>query len=698
MRHAFVASTALKPMARQLLADRTPTAYLGVENFARKHAAEDAGALAWLVIGYAHTLDHDYAKAIDPLNRAKLHAGDLGDYVAYYLGDSYLETGRTAEAVASVQGFVHDFPNSLLVRDAQLLYMRALLAEDQPDQAIAIGEKNREPVRTDLEFALGRAYAAAGQSAKAAGIFQNIYYHYPLAAEAPAADTELKKLGNVPPPSVADLKTRASLLMSGKRYSDAASAYEDLLDRAPDADKPELQLALADAFHKAGQNREAKKELDVVQPVTPENSAERIFLSGEVARGTNDDDAFLKNVDDLRQQAPTSSYLEQALLSAGNIYLLRKDYDRAIDSYRELQSRFPNAAKASYAHWKVAWLSLRQGRSAEAKKGFEDQIALYPNSGEVPAAVYWRGRLAEEDGDAAMARAYYVKLSLRFKNFYYGELARQRLAKLPAKTATASAVNNYAVLDHLPPIGAVPKAAEAVPADNLRVQKAHLLENGGLLDFAARELRAAAQEQPGNWLAPEIARMYQDAGRFDVAIETLKRAEPNYFAVDLPTLPREYWEALFPRAYWIDLKKFSADNSLDPFLVASLIRQESEFNPNAVSRANAVGLMQLLPKVGKGVAREEKLKRFSTSQLFQPDVNLRLGTRYFRGMVDKFGSFEYALAAYNAGSERVQTWLGDGTYRDPQEFVENIPFTETREYVEAILRNASVYRQLYGTP
>ncbi len=125
-------------MARQLLADRTPTAYLGVETFARKHAAEDAGALAWLVIGYAHTIDHDYAKAIDPLNRAKLHAGDLGDYVAYYLGDSYLETGRTAEAVASVQGFVHDFPNSLLVRDAQLLYMRALLVEDQPDQAISI--------------------------------------------------------------------------------------------------------------------------------------------------------------------------------------------------------------------------------------------------------------------------------------------------------------------------------------------------------------------------------------------------------------------------------------------------------------------------------------------------------------------------------------------------------------------------------
>jgi soluble lytic murein transglycosylase len=93
------------------------------------------------------------------------------------------------------------------------------------------------------------------------------------------------------------------------------------------------------------------------------------------------------------------------------------------------------------------------------------------------------------------------------------------------------------------------------------------------------------------------------------------------------------------------------------------------------------------------------MKRYSPSQLYTPAVNLELGTRYFRGMVDRYsGALEYALAAYNAGSERVGDWLGQGQYRDPQEFVESIPFTETREYVQAILRNANVYKQLYGTP
>ena len=196
-------------------------------------------------------------------------------------------------------------------------------------------------------------------------------------------------------------------------------------------------------------------------------------------------------VDQLRQLAPTSSWLEQALFSAGNIYLLRRDYDRAIDSFRELQRRFPNSGRASYAHWKAAWLNLRQGRVVDAKTGFDNQIALYPTSPEVPAALYWRARLAEEDKDSALAHAFYMKLSQRYRNYYYGDLARQRLAKLNSDDSAA----HYALLDRVPPINLSDKVtSDEVPSDNLRVQKAELLANGGLLDFAVRELRAAAEQ------------------------------------------------------------------------------------------------------------------------------------------------------------------------------------------------------------
>jgi soluble lytic murein transglycosylase len=699
MHQAFVASASLKPMARQLLQDRTPAAYAGVEGYGRHHAKEDAGALAWLVVGYALVLDHDYAKAVDPLIRARAQAGELGDYVSFYLAMSYLQTGRTAEAVATVAEFDKAYPESLLAADARVLYASGLLAENRPQDAIAVLEKNRQPARADLELTLGRAYAAAGQPAKAAEILRNVYITMPLSPEASQAEAELKQLAAVTqllPLGLNGRRTRADLLARGKRFSEAAAEYRDLLRALSPSERAGVQLELAVALRHSGQEQEAKKELETLDTTDPEINATRLFNLGEVARATDDDKGFLRNLAELRQAAPSSLWLQQALLSAGNLYLLKGDYDRAIDAYRELQQRFPNAGRASYAHWKMAWLSLRQGRNAEAKAGFEQQIALYPNSAEVPAALYWRARMAEEDNDPARARAYYQKVSERFRNFYYGELARRRLREIKPADGDPS---DYALLDRVPPLDAGTKITPSEPpADNLRYQKAHLLENGALVDLAVRELQAAGQEDKGNWVTAETARMYQDAGRYDAAIQVLKRAVPNYFAVDLSTLPRSYWEALFPKPFWPDLKGFSSRNALDPYLVASLIRQESEFNPAAVSKRNAVGLMQLLPKTGKNVAREEKIRHFSASQLFTPAMNLQLGTRYFREMVDKFGAFEYALAAYNAGSNRVDEWLEQGKYRDPQEFVESIPFTETREYVQAILRNQNLYRQLYGAP
>jgi peptidoglycan lytic transglycosylase len=698
IRRAFVASADLRPMARQLLQDRTPAGYAGVEAYARRHAKEDAGSLAWLVVGYAHIIDHDYGKAIDPLNRAKLHAGDLAEYVNYYLGTAYMQAGRSPESIATLSPFRSSYPDSVLLRDADVIQANALMQESRPRDAATLLEGDRQPPRVDVEWNLGRAYEAAGDLPKAAAIFRNIYLTMPLTGEADMAVTELKKIGtaaSVPPPSVDERRTRADLLLKGRRYADAANEYKDLLDEVNPNDRPNLQLSLATSMLKSGRGKDAKKVLDSLTPPSPDTNAQKLYLLGEIARSSDNDDEFLKNLDQLRQQAPTSPWLEQGLLSAGNVFLLRKDYDRAIDSYRELQQRFPNAGRASYAHWKAAWLTLRQGRKAEAEKEFEEQVALYPSSNEVPAALYWRARLAEEDGETAKARAFYQKLSDRFRNYYYADLARKQLKVLKSSGEPIT----YALLDKVAPIDSKPDISQDdPPSDNLRVQKAELLGNGGLVDLAARELQVAASEEKGDWVAPETARLFQENELYNRGIEIMKRAVPNYFAMDIPALPRSYWEALFPRPYWTDLKRYSNQNELDPFLVASLIRQESEFNAAAVSHKNAVGLMQLLPGTGKKVAKEEKLRHFNANQLFTPGVNLQLGTRYFRTMVDKFGSFEYALAAYNAGSDRVEDWLSAGNYRDPQEFVESIPFTETREYVQAILRNASVYRQLYGTP
>jgi soluble lytic murein transglycosylase len=333
------------------------------------------------------------------------------------------------------------------------------------------------------------------------------------------------------------------------------------------------------------------------------------------------------------------------------------------------------------------------GKTADAKKQFEEQITLFPNSAEVPNALYWRARIAEDEQDTAKARAYYLKLSARFRNYYYAILARERLPELKK-----AGVDNDPLLEKVPDGNEKISLIESTDGvTDVRLQKARLLSNGALFDFAIKELQPAVNEGDKPWAIGEIVRLHQEAGRPYTALQTLKRALPTYFAVDISTIPKPFLEALFPRPYWQDLKANSAANGLDPYLVASLIRQESEFNAGAVSHANAYGLMQLLPAVGKKVAHDVKLKPFSTARLLEPSANLKLGTRYFREMISaNGGKVEYALAAYNAGSNRVADWRAGGTFRDVPEFVESIPFTETRDYVQSILRNVFVYKKVYG--
>ncbi len=691
---AFVVSSDLKPMARQLLENRTRAGYAAIEAYARRHSHDDAGALARLVLGYAHVLDHDYVRAIEPLKRAESRGGELDDYVSYFLGTAYGLSGDSVHAVDTLHDFDSKFPGSLFARDAAVVYANALLTQNQTQAALAALEAHRNPPRSDIELALGRAYLKAGDNKQATEVLRRVYFGLPLSAEAEDAKVLLATIADAPPAEFSLRKLRADVLLQGHRSRDAADEYRQLLGDVPAAQRPGIELALAVALRRSGEEVQARDMLEHFSG-SAEQTAQRLYYLADIARSDNDEDRFVSLLAQLREAGPTSGWLEEALLSGGNMYLLAQKYDQAIDLYRELQERFPNGRYGAYVQWKAAWLTLRQGRTEQARQAFEQQIALYPNSPQVPAAVYWRARMAENEGDTAKAQTWYRKILERYPNYYYADLARARLKSLKPEVQAPE----DALLQKIAPTRLPTEYSATAPEDNLRVQKAMLLRNGALYDFAAKELQLAAADGGASWAPAELARLYADAGEYHRALQTLKRAVPTYYSLELEALPRFYWETLFPRPFWTDLKRFSVRNQLDPFLVASLIRQESEFNPGAVSRANALGLMQLLPGTGRLTARELRVRPFRAQLLLTPNVNLRLGTTYFRHVLDQFnGKLEYALAAYNAGSDRVEAWLQEGNFHDPEEFVESIPFTETREYVQAILRNANVYRRLYSKP
>jgi soluble lytic murein transglycosylase len=176
----------------------------------------------------------------------------------------------------------------------------------------------------------------------------------------------------------------------------------------------------------------------------------------------------------------------------------------------------------------------------------------------------------------------------------------------------------------------------------------------------------------------------------------MKRYAPGYLSLPLESAPQEFWRLAFPLPYRAAVETYSRANDLDPCLLAALIRQESEFDPKAISRARAYGLTQVLPGTGRLLSRRAGLPYFKPELLFQPEVNIRLGAFYIKSLILQFdGSVETALAAYNAGKNRAALWRTWSEFREPAEFIETIPYSETRNYVQTVLRNADIYRRLY---
>ena len=216
-----------------------------------------------------------------------------------------------------------------------------------------------------------------------------------------------------------------------------------------------------------------------------------------------------------------------------------------------------------------------------------------------------------------------------------------------------------------------------------RIDRARLLVAAGLTDWAERELRFGAQtEDQPHLLAMELAKL-NGPGKPQQAIKYVKGMAPGYLFLPIDSAPLDFWRLAFPLPYRNDLERFAQKNKLDPFLMAALIRQESEFDEKAVSVSDARGLTQIKPSTGKELSRRLKMKPYTTAKLFQPLVNLEFGTYYFKTVSDSLnGNTEATLAAYNAGLSRAKAWLKWGDFREPAEFVETVPFAQTRTYIQ----------------
>ena len=688
---AFTASAQLRPMAQQLAATRSPAAYAGVLNYAASHPGEGAAA-AYLAVGHAYLLDRRFPEAAAMFQRAAASGVALDDYAAYLGAQAWLQAGRGAEAYPLLDHFAERFPDSIFAVTAPILLANTYLQTGDTASALRILtplEDTAIAAHVDFRYALARTYQLSGKITDAAAIFRRIYLQQPLSNEAGQARAQLQAMGV--PLTGAERKTHADELFDAKRYTEASDEYHDIArdgQGLSTADRDTLQVYAAVCDLKL--KHLSRRDVEKLPASTDDSAALKLYMLAEISRSEDDRTSHDAIISQMIQQYPTSRWLEEALYSGGNMYLLKHDPQQTIYHYAKLLTLFPHSTYAPSAHWRAAWMNYRLRNYSEAARLMDEQVELYPGGIEVPAALYWRGRILEdEEHNLPQAANYYHALVDSYTNFYYADLARERLKVLggigPAAPDPALAAVRPLV---------VPDLIDELPENDPHLIKARLLANASLNEYIGPEIQASPTS--AEWGALAQAEIYVSYGEFTRALQSMKHSGLSYFAVPMDQVPDTYWHLLFPKPYWPALVADAQRNGLDPYLVASLIRQESEFNAGAVSRANAYGLMQLLPSVGKSMAKRQGIRRFTATDLLNPDTNLALGTNNLKQVLDRFGGqAEYALAAYNAGDVPVRQWLGSNDYKDVPEFVESIPYTETREYVQAILRNREMYRALY---
>jgi soluble lytic murein transglycosylase len=687
---AFVASTELRPMAQQLATLRTPAAYSGVTSYAHSHSGEPAAA-AYLALGHAYLLDKRYTDAVASLHQAREAGEELDDYADFLAARANHEANQEAQAEALLKGFKERYPDSIFVDEVPELEANVLLDLHDPAGAKRVldaAASDPAAGRAGYQLAAAQVAQALNQNQEAIRLFKSLLLGYPLTTEAAIARAKLTSLNAEDSLTSDELRTLGDAYYKAGHYEEAAEQYRALALKFSLDTQTRNGFAVAAAACDLKLKRLTESQASALADTPDENGARRLYLLMELARDRNDLDEQTRIVTRMETDFSQSQWLAEALFSSGNMYLLRKDYPRAAEYYAYLAEHFPSNKNASAAHWRAGWLNYRLGNFNDAARIFDEQIHNFPGTTETASALYWRGRLYEtQDHNPAQAVANYRTIVRVYQHFFYAQMARQRLAAL-GSTVAASVPD----LDQIKTPD-VPQLAETFPEDSPHLAKAKLLANAGLNDYIPREI--AADPDSGSWSALAEAQIYASYGEAYRAMRALKRALPGAASASIQSIPLAYWHILFPEPYWTIIKAESAKNNLDPYLVASLIRQESEFNPSVISYANAWGLMQLLPSNGKALAREEGMTHFQTFQLLDPETNIRLGTRYLRQTLDKFGGVpEYALAAYNAGDSRVEDWQASGPYSGIDEFVESIPFTQTREYVQAILRNIEIYREI----
>lgn len=681
-----------------------------VEDLSRmesRYARTRTAALARFLRGYLYYGAQNYAAAIEALDTRSIGAATaIGDYALFYRAESEAASDKKSAARNDYIAVYSKHNDSLKLRDARLRAAENAIATGDPSAAIKDLARMVESKDVEAIYISGAAFEAMGKTDQAITLFRQIYYELPATSASVQAEARLNALSVSPKDnsgSFAEERSRADGLFEARQYADATAAYDRLLARFPEADRlDEIHLRHGVSFLNNKQQGQAITALSRVSDRNSELHAEALFHQAEALRRASRSPESSVIVDRLLAQHAKSRWAVEALYNLAG-YLNKQDRDsEAATRYRQLLSSFPKSAYAPEASYNLGWFAYQSKNYADAARILEQHLAShrYPETKFIGEACMWAAKSEERLGHKSRALSLYDLVNERYHYGYHGYIAGLRATALRKAEPSLKAEqarpgsdldNIRANVTYLEPVRETADGSEAV-----RFAKADDLEAIGLEEFAVRELNKALEASPASpRLNLRLAQLYSRRGEPFQATLVLRKAYPDLYSYRDSDMPREAWEIFFPMVAWGTLKQEAKRYGIDPYMACGLIRQESVFNPNAISRVGARGLMQVMPATGQLISKRQGNGAISAADLYNPVLNIKLGMNYLAQMIGEFGRIEYAAAAYNAGPGRARAWIAARGGMDIEDWIENIPFSETRGYVQGVIRYAANYQRFY---
>ena len=666
----------------------------GIES---RFAGKRTGLLAKLLRAKIKFDNRDFFGAAALLNTDDFRSKTkVADHALWLRGSALQQAGNHTEAMAAFARLTSDFPDSIYVSDSKLKWATSAIAAGQSGMVPSSLKQMIDANDPAANLAAAKAYEALGNQNDALRFYRRVYFFGAGSDAAKEAEAKLTSLSQpLTPQSAEEATFRAGRLFEARNYAAAEKAYGELSSAYPASITNSTRLKQLTTFSNLKKAAEAQSSFNAIPATAPEKEEAHYQLVMAYARARQW--ATARSIaDQLRQKYPSSKWTPKAWVDAG---MSARDAKNKLEEQSFLRAavvNFPNAVEVAGAQFELAWIEHENKNVAVSSRMLTEHLARYAerdttNRGK---AGYWAARDSERAGKTAEACALYDGVIYRYSANWYGYLAQRRLSAMSCPAGSAVDPMVTRAVAALRTITVAPETATS--KEMARAEKSEELSMVGLFDWAIDELEEAkktAQNSPKINLA--LAKHYRMKGDNVNALLALAKSYPDYSQMFPEEMGREEWDIFYPLTNWEQIKSWAKNRNLDHYQVAGLIRQESVFNPRAKSHANAYGLMQLLIPTARATARKYGSSATITADaLFQPALNIELGTAYMRDQFDKFGRIEYVAVAYNAGPGRVNPWRASLPV-EIDEFVEGIPFRETKSYVQGVIRNSAQYRRLY---